>query len=63
MSWEFYEVWSVDQDYHEELVDTTQSFKEAQDLASAALDDENIIKAIIYKENEDGDLEEVQVLE
>ncbi len=63
MSWEFYEVWSVDQDYHEELVDTTQSLEEAQELASAALDEENIIKAIIYKENEDGDLEEVQVLE
>lgn len=60
MSWELYEVWSVDEFNHEELIDTTRSFKEAQEIASAALDDEGIVEAIIYRETEDGDLEEVE---
>lgn len=62
MSWELYEVWSVDDYGHEELVDTTKSFKEAQEIASAALDDEGVTEVIIYKESEDGDLEEVERL-
>lgn len=60
MSWELYEVWSVDEFNHEELIDTTRSFKEAQEIASAALDDEAVVEVIIYKETEDGDLEEVE---
>lgn len=60
MSWELYEVWSIDSDDHEELVDTTQSLKEAQEMASATLKEDNIVEVIIYRENEIGDLEEVQ---
>lgn len=59
MTWELYEVWTVDQDGHETLVDTTQSFKEAQEIADAALtEDDQLHEAIIYKEV-DGELEEV----
>ena len=51
MTWELYEVWTVDQDGHETLVDTTQSFKEAQEIADAALtEDDQLHEAIIYKE-------------
>lgn len=60
MSWEFYEVWAVDEDNHEELVDTTQSFKEARQIASATLTEDEIIETIIYRENENGELEEVE---
>jgi hypothetical protein len=59
MSWELYEVWSVDRDGHEELVDTTRSLKEAQEIASATLD-EDIEEVVIYRETEDGDLEEIE---
>jgi hypothetical protein len=60
MSWELYEVWSIDDDDHEELVDTTRSLKEAQEMAGATLKEDNIVEVIIYRENEIGDLEEVQ---
>ena len=59
MSWELYEVWSVDNDGHEELVDTTRSLKEAQEIAGATLD-EDIAEVVIYRETEDGDLEEIE---
>jgi len=60
MSWELYEVWCVDSDGHEELIDTTKSLKEAQELAGAALDEEDVSEVIIYRENEEGDLEEIE---
>ena len=61
MSWELYEVWSVDEDNHESLIDTTQSLKEAQEIASATLsEDDSVIEIIIYKENDEGDLEEIE---
>jgi hypothetical protein len=60
MSWELYEVWSVDEDGHEELVDTTKSLKEAQEIAGATLDEESVVETIIYRETDIGDLEEVQ---
>lgn len=59
MTWELYEVWSVDEDGHEDLVDTTRSLKEAQDIASATLEEEHINQTVIYRETEDGDLEEL----
>ena len=62
MSWEFYEVWSVDSDGHESLIDTTQSLKEAQELAEEVLSDEGVIQAVIYRENDIGELEQVQRL-
>ena len=60
MSWVQYEVWSVDEDGHEELIDTTNSLKEARIIAENSLQDD-IVECIIYKE-EDGDLEEVEVI-
>ncbi len=60
MTWELYEVWTVDQDGHEELYDTTKSLKEAQAMAEKALTDD-IVECIIYKE-EDGELYEVEVI-
>lgn len=59
MTWELYEVWAVDEDGHEDLIDTTKDLKEARQLASLNLD-EGVRECVIYKENEDGDLIEVQ---
>jgi hypothetical protein len=60
MTWELYEVWSVDADGHEELIDTTKSLKEAREMAETALAD--FPSAIIYKETEDGDIIEIERL-
>jgi hypothetical protein len=59
MNWELYEVWSVDQDGHEDLVDTTKSLKEAREMGQLNIGD-GIVECIIYRENEDGDLEELE---
>ena len=61
MIWELYEVWGVEEDGHEELIDTTNSLKEAQQLAAASLTDD-IVEVIIYKEDEDGELNEVEFI-
>ena len=61
MIWELYEVWSVDTDGRDELIDTTNSLKEAQQLAKESLT-EDIIEVIIYKEDEEGELVEVEVI-
>jgi hypothetical protein len=60
MSWVQYEVWGVEDDGHEELIHTTYSHKEALQIAKESLSDE-IIECIIYKD-EDGELEEVEVI-
>ncbi len=60
MTWAQYEVWSVDEDGHEELIDTTNSLKEARQLAEESLQDD-IVECIIYKE-EDGELYEQEVV-
>lgn len=60
MIWVQYEVWGVEQDGHEELIETTNSLKEAKRIAEAALTD-SIVECIIYKE-EDGELYEEQVI-
>ena len=59
MIWELYEVWGVEADAHEELIDTTHSLKEAVTLAQESLTDQ-FVETIIYKETEDGDLKLVQ---
>jgi hypothetical protein len=59
MNWELYEVWSVDEDGHEDLVDTTKSLKEARQLAQANVTD-YYVECIIYQENEDGELVELE---
>ena len=61
MIWELYEVWSIDIDDREELINTTNSLKEAQLLAKESLT-EDIVEVIIYKEDEEGELVEVEVI-
>lgn len=60
MLWEQYEVWAVDEDGREELVDTTKSLKEAREIAKNSLT-EDVVEVIIYKEV-DGELKEFEVL-
>jgi len=59
MNWELYEVWSVDEDGHEDLIDTTKSLKEARQIARDNVT-EYYAECIIYKEDEVGDLVEVE---
>jgi len=61
MNWELYEVWSVDEDGHEDLIDTTKSIKEARQLARGSLGD-GIVECVIYAENPNGDLVEVEAI-
>ena len=61
MNWELYEVWSVDEDGAEDLVDTTASLKEARAIAEANLT-EYYVECIIYSEDENGDLVEIERL-
>jgi hypothetical protein len=60
MIWVQYEVWGVDEDGHEEVIETTNSLKEARKIAESALTDQ-IVECIIYKE-EDGELYEEEVI-
>ena len=60
MIWVQYEVWSVDEDGHEEVIETTNSLKEARKIAESALTDQ-IVECIIYKE-EDGELYEEEII-
>ena len=60
MIWVQYEVWSVDVDGHEEVIETTNSLKEARKIAEDSLT-EQIVECIIYKE-EDGELYEEEVI-
>ena len=59
MNWELYEVWAVDADGHEDLIDTTKSLKEAKELAELNLD-EDIVECVIYREDEAGELVEIE---
>ena len=62
MNWELYEVWAEDDDGHEELIETTNSRKQAFEIAQAQLGLGYLI-VIVYKENEEGNLEKVQRFE
>ena len=59
MNFELYEVWTVDEAGHEELVETTSSRKEALEIAEANLG-LGAIEAIVYQEDENGDLNEIK---
>jgi hypothetical protein len=59
MNWELYEVWSVDEDGHEDLIDTTKSLKEARAIAQANIT-EYYVECIIYREDDQGDLVEIE---
>jgi hypothetical protein len=60
MTWVQYEVWGVEADGFEQLIDTTNSLKEARILAEDSLT-EDIVECIIYRE-EDGELFEEEVV-
>jgi hypothetical protein len=62
MTWELYEVWGVDEDSHEELLETTSSKKQAFEIAKDSLD-LGYIETVIYQENEDGDMKELERFE
>jgi len=59
MNWELYEVWSVDEDGHEDLIDTTKSLKEARVIAEDNLT-EYYVECIIYAEDPEGELVEIE---
>lgn len=60
MNWELYEVWTIDEDGFEDLVDTTHSLKEARELAIASLSEESIVECVIFEEDPHGDLQEIE---
>lgn len=62
MNFELYEVWGVDEEFHEELLETTSSKKQAVEIAEASLG-LGYLQTVIYRENELGDLDEIQRFE
>lgn len=62
MNFELYEVWGVNDDLHEELLETTASKKEAEEIAEASLG-LGYFQTVIYREDENGDLDEVERFE
>jgi len=61
MTWELYEVWTEDEDGHQELIDTTKSKKEAEDIAQRTLI-EGAYLVLVMKETQDGEIEEIDRL-
>ena len=62
MNWELYEVWAEDDAGQEELIETTNSRKQAFEIAQTQLN-LGYIASIVYLENEEGDLEKVKRFE
>jgi len=62
MSYELYEVWGVDEAGHEELLETTSSKKQASEIAQSSLG-LGYLEIIVYQENEDGDMKELERFE
>lgn len=62
MSYELYEVWAIEEDGHEELLETTASRKQAFELAKASLG-LGYFEIVVYHENKDGDMEELKRFE
>jgi hypothetical protein len=62
MIWELYEIWGVDEDSHEELLETTSSKKQAFEIAEASLG-LGYFEIIVYQGDENGDLKELQRFE
>ena len=61
MIWELYEIWGVDEDSHEELLETTSSKKQAFEIANASLG-LGYFEVVVYQGDENGDLEEIERL-
>ena len=63
MNWELYEVWTVDEDGHEDLVDTTKDLKEARKLAHDSMVElDEVVECIIYKEDGEGEMTKVETV-
>jgi hypothetical protein len=62
MNWELYEVWAEDEAGQEELIETTNSRKQAFEIAQTQLD-LGYIASIVYLENKEGDLEKIKRFE
>jgi hypothetical protein len=62
MNWELYEVWAEDDSGQEELIETTNSRKQAFEIAQTQLN-LGYIASIVYLENEEGELEKVKRFE
>ena len=62
MNWELYEVWAEDEAGQEELIETTNSRKQAFEIAQTQLD-LGYIASVVYLENEEGDLEKIKRFE
>lgn len=62
MNFELYEVWAVDEAGHEELLETTSSKKEAEEIAETSLG-LGYYQTVVYREDENGDLKEVDRFE
>lgn len=62
MNFELYEVWAVDEAGHEELLETTASRKQAEEIAETSLG-LGYFQTVVYREDENGDLEEVDRFE
>lgn len=52
-------MWSVDEDGHEDLIDTTKSLKEARAIAGEHIS-EYYVECVIYREDDNGELVEVE---
>lgn len=61
MNWELYEIWAVAKDGSEDLIETTNSLKQAKQIAEVNIGDE-ICECVIYREDENGDLQEVETV-
>jgi hypothetical protein len=58
MSFQLYEIWTEDEEGHQELLETTASLTEAKNIAKKALGDTSPV-VIIYQETDDGDIKEI----
>ena len=61
MTWELYEVWAVNEDGSEDLIETTNSLKEAKEIAEVNIGD-SIVECVIYREDDKGDLHAVETV-
>jgi hypothetical protein len=62
MSYMLFEVWTEDEDGHQDLLETTASLTAARKIANQAIENGSLA-AIIYQENEEGDTEEIERVE
>lgn len=62
MSFQLYEVWTEDEDGHQDLLETTASLTAARKIANQSIENGSAA-AVIYQENEEGDIEEIERFE